>query len=147
MSSFVVDSDVIDFLVTAVDRFMMRQSMVHVTYGNSSQSLDLRSLTQTEIGRLLWDANVAGVESEYDPSAVGPETRKRVESYRFRMWTGPGMSAVQVIKTCQFLTYQSMDDPNWDNTAASMLLQMLEHQATFRLPGWDEAAYGVPPRT
>lgn len=143
MSSFVVDSDHIDFMVFAVDAYLVRTSRYHVTYGAPSRSIDLRSMTQTEIGRMLWDANVAGVEAEYGGSISAVE-RARVDSYKYRLWSGlPAADPVLVLKSCQFLEYQSGDAPEWAAGAVCALLDMLRNAAIGRLPGYDLAMWGV----
>lgn len=142
MSSFVVSSDHIDFVVSAVDVYLIRAGRYCVTYGSPSRTIDLRSMTTTEIGRLLWEANVAGVEAEYG-GTIGPNVRKRVDIYRFRVWMGlPALSAVQVLKACQHLEYQSAS-PDWEDGPVCALLDMVRNAAITKLPGYSEAAWGV----
>lgn len=143
MSSFVVGSDHIDFMVTAVDVYLTRAQRYTVTYGSPSRTIDLRSMTDREIGLLMWEANVDGVEAEYG-GTIEPDTRKMVDAYKHRRWMGvPALSAVNVLKACQFLEYQSGDAPAWEDSAPCMLLDMLRNAAITKLPGYDDAPWGV----
>ena len=53
-------------------------------------------------------------------------------------------SAVQVIKACNCLDYQSCEHDGWEASEAKSFLDSLISAACHRLPGYDAAEWGPP---
>jgi len=92
------------------------------------------------VAQILHDANLASFRSVYP--------REKVEGYRitpadlFREWNR--FDPVQVIKTCQYIAYQSDDPPGWRDSEARAILEAIKDKATMKLPGYNEAEWGEP---
>ena len=52
-------------------------------------------------------------------------------------------SAVQVIKLCQCLAYQSCEHPGWAGSMAEKLLDSVIQQAIFKLEGYEAAHWSI----
>ena len=55
----------------------------------------------------------------------------------------PVLSAVEVIKACDCLDYQSCEHSTWRESEACKLLERIKGNAISRLPGYDEAKWGI----
>lgn len=51
--------------------------------------------------------------------------------------------AVEIIKLCKCLTYQSCEYKGWDQSAARSILRSIEQDAIRKLPGYEEAPWGL----
>jgi hypothetical protein len=52
-----------------------------------------------------------------------------------------GLSPVQIIKMCHCLDYQSCEHPEYEHSAACRIIREIIDVASFKLPGYDEAAW------
>ncbi len=52
--------------------------------------------------------------------------------------------AVQVLKACNCLEYQSCEHPGWEASEARAFIQALKDKAVRALPGYESARWGVP---
>lgn len=92
------------------------------------------------VAQILHDANLASFRSVYP--------REKVEGYRLtpadlsRKWDR--YDPVQVIKTCQYIAYQSDDPEEWRDSEARAILEAIKEKATMKLPGYNEAEWGEP---
>jgi len=59
-----------------------------------------------------------------------------------RRWSD--FDPVQVIKTCDYYEYQSIEDATWEHGEAKQFISMLRATACRALPGYDAAIWGSP---
>ena len=136
MSAFIVDPAHIQAIV----RFALTPDyQAHIAFSYYSRLQQERIYPDaTELGQLLTDANVESVSYRYNrPSDPIPFTRDAPFSSR------PIISAVQCIKACDCLAYQSCEHPGWDSSDANAALQAIKHEACKRLPDYDDAAWEI----
>lgn len=105
----------------------------------------------------IWDAH--GVRHEYDATALGKElvaanlisvnTRYPKDkqdlpfNYKFKMdcyWSG---RAVEVLKLCDCLEYQSSESVDWEMSRAKKLLEACRARVIRQLPGYSESAWSL----
>ena len=87
-----------------------------------------------EIGQKLVDENYRSVNYRYNEDTQ-PETFKNIPQRRF--------SPVELIKACDCYNYQSCETPDWKETEAYAIMQMLRERAIDNLPGYSEAAWQI----
>jgi hypothetical protein len=92
---------------------------------------------------MLYAENVRSVNHRY-PNHPPDEPI----AFTWRMLkAAPDLSAVEVVKSCQCLAYQSCEcDDYKDTPAAKFNARILDH-AISKLPGYDEAPWGIEPAT
>jgi hypothetical protein len=127
MSAYVVETAHIDALVTyAVAN--------QISYTSSVGRTTISLLNADEIGQKLLDENVRSVNYRYRETDAA-------ERYTFKHVMP--LPAVNIIKACHCLDYQSCETPDWQETEAFAILQAIKEAATYKLPGYDAAPWGI----
>lgn len=120
MSAFIVSHHHIDVIVSwAVENCQF------VMDGRSPQ----------ELGELLYHANVDSVDYRYD--------EENPRDYSYTPAHSRRVSAVQIIKACDCLDYQSCERPDWLKSGARSALMSIREQAIAKLPGYHEAKWAL----
>ena len=93
---------------------------------------------QREVAQMLHDENVTSVNYRYSDD-VKPETVA---------WDGNHntLTAVEVIKACQCLDYQSCEHDGWATSDAKAFLDRVIATAIGKLPGYESAPWGIEDR-
>jgi hypothetical protein len=96
----------------------------------------------TRIAAILHAENVRSVNTRYRESAP-------LDGFTFKSEAvfASRLSAVQVIKACQCLAYQSSEADQWKDSEAFAILRSIESAAVRCLPGYDEAEWSMPENT
>lgn len=55
----------------------------------------------------------------------------------------PDLRAIEVIKACDCLAYQSCEHPEWDSSLACSLLKVIQRKAIDLLPGYSNAQWEI----
>ena len=132
MSAFIVDPAHIQAIV----RFALApvyQSHIRFSYYSTLRQERIYP-DAAELGQLLTDANVESVSYRY---------REANEPLPFTPAYRPVISAVQCIKACDCLAYQSCEHPGWDGSDAEAAIQAIKHEACKRLSGYDDASWEI----
>jgi hypothetical protein len=134
MSAFVVSKAHIDYLVTAAIAYGGR-------WGLRYDGTDIMEMTNHELGRALWDENVASVRARYDDAdetGMVPDTT----CYRHTQPRKPIMP-VQVLAAIACFEYQACEHKSWKASATKQFCESLRHCAISRLPGYEEADWEI----
>ena len=127
MSAFIVSETHIDALVTyAVDR--------KVSFYFAHVRTEITAHNAEEIGRVLINENVRSVNHRY--------RENKSMAYRFKRFNTP-LTAVEAIKACHCLDYQSCETDDWESTKAFSVLRAIEASAMRSLPGYEKAPWGI----
>jgi hypothetical protein len=97
---------------------------------------------------MLWKENMISVAHRYS----GPVEELPGDRYVEDGITKPDVAAqaviafnaVQVLKACNCLEYQSCEHPGWEASEAHAFLQALKDKAVRALPGYETARWGAP---
>jgi len=107
-------------------------SSKHAFLGGGYASFD-------SIYKTLADANVRSVchrygesADEYDSLLPPPDSRR-----------APKCSAIEIVKLCDCLDYQSSETDDWRESEACKLLGRIRNAAINALPGYDEAKWAI----
>lgn len=141
MSAFIVSNDHINAIVTyCVDK--------RVSYWTGEERTPIQSWNAEEIGRILMDENVRSVVWRYRDSSsdFADEAKDAAAEYRYLNFTTP-LTAVEVIKACHCLSYQSCETDEWEKTMAWTILQAVISHASREVPGYDAAPWGIDERS
>ena len=87
---------------------------------------------------LLADENARSVNARY----VGHPAQAAV-TFNERLSFYADLSEVQVLKACACYTYQACETDDWERTEARELVTAIEHKAIRRLPGYEDAEWGI----
>src|SRR4051812_48937950 len=105
MSAFIVEDDHIHALVTyAADKRLSYWDPI------AENHINVSARNAQEVGRILMDENVRSVNYRYRES-------ENLGLYRYQHFATP-LTAIEVIKACDCLDYQSCETPNWEETIA-----------------------------
>ncbi len=93
---------------------------------------------EQKLAQMLHDENVKSVNFRYGEDTA-PETV---------VWDGKyqDLRAIEVIKSCKCLDYQSCEHDGWDASDAKAFLDRVINGAIGRLPGYDNAPWGIEDR-
>lgn len=149
MSAWVVDRAHIDVLIayglsTPADKVRWRQAdgedgalrFGELTYANA-----------TEIGRLLWQENVASVCFRYESDTA--DEYAEVFDYVYR---DPGhlLAHGEALRACHCLGYQSCEHDGWETSEAKAIIDALESKAAHSLAcgpwGWTDEELAKRPK-
>jgi hypothetical protein len=112
-----------------------------VSYWNGTDRIDVTAHNAEEVGRILMDENVRSVGHRYN-DRIDNDEKSAGAAYKFKRFSTP-LTAVEAIKACHCLDYQSCETENWEGTIAWRILQAVLSAATHKLPGYDKAPWGV----
>lgn len=97
--------------------------------------------TANQVGAMLAAENRRSVDHRYNETELE-------DFYTFTRYPGsgtPGLDPVQVLKAIACYEYQSCEHPEWETSEAHEFCRALRHRTIDRLPGYDEAAWEIPP--
>lgn len=95
--------------------------------------------TAPRIASVLFAQNVRSVNARYQDSDPA-------HGFKFAPALGllSYLSAVQIIKACHCLEYQSCETDDYESTEACAILRGIVKRACAALPGYDAALWGMP---
>jgi len=150
MSAWIVSRAHIDYLVRAgleLPRFPIRFK------SGGDVGTELTAETASELGNLLWQENRASVAYRYPDDAPNRLPGHRVTEYVYpRVSYDPVVSAIAgrvrmdpaiVLKEIDCYEYQSCEHPGWKESAAKDYCESLRAAAVARIPGYEEAPWGI----
>ena len=108
--------------------------------GSTWQTMENSPDGLRHVARILERANLESLASVYPGKPCG-KTQIRA-SDMLAVWDS--FDPVQVLKTCDYIEYQCNDPQTWPRSEAENILQTIRAQATRALPGYAEAAWGMP---
>lgn len=88
------------------------------------------------LAALLYAANVESVNYRYN------ETDETL-GFNYRRVDITRLAAVDILKLCNGLEYQSCEHPGYDDSQARELLIAIKETAIRELPGYDDAPWGL----
>ncbi len=137
MSAFVVSRETILTLALAAQiggqfSYMWRGHYHKVSISDGEACLD--------IANKLYRENVRSYNYRYKESGDLPGfTLQDIASAGPRVSSDP----VLILKQCQCLNYQSCETGDWEDTEAYAILEALKNAQLSRLPGYDDAPWGL----
>ena len=129
MSAFICS----DRHINAIVRFASTNN-VRVIHGNPTISLVVAGKEQ-HVSELLLSENMKSVNYRYGTSDAA--TGIDYDSF------APDLRAIEVIKACDCLAYQSCEHPEWNESFACRFLHEVQRKAIQLLPGYDKARWEV----
>lgn len=147
MSAFIVSDDTIHAIVTfAADQKMMVKHPVTGLYHDVESFPDL-------IGQELVSENYRSVNVRYNETDKAP-TWRHVPTRRgtvkpanpYEPLSAPirrELTPLDIIKLCDCLEYQSCETDDWESTWTYAFLNSVRHRAITKLPGYDNAPWGL----
>ncbi|MGA7121199.1 MAG: hypothetical protein WBY94_13930 [Polyangiaceae bacterium] len=130
MSAFLVSKRHIDALVYA--RSLSRYPSANL----------LPKLSDDELGRRLWRENMASLAGLYGARHGDQIDEGALAAYRYAR-PAKALSVVGLIKACHCYAYQACEHEAWAKSDARAYCDVLVDMLTHRLPGYDEAAWGL----
>ncbi len=121
--------------ISAIVRWACRHN-VSVYYSNPARSL--KAGQEQEIAEILLAENVKSVNYRYKEETP-------VDTIVYDAFA-TDLHAIDVIKACQCLEYQSCEHPGWDDSLAKKILDIIQRDAVRHLPGYDKAPWSIPDR-
>lgn len=88
-----------------------------------------------EVGQKLLDENYRSVNYRYGESEKAPDFQSTYPTRRY--------SSVEIVKLCDCYRYQTCETPDWKDTEAYAIMQMLHERAISNLPGYREADWAI----
>jgi hypothetical protein len=118
MSAYVVSKAHIDAMLSSMSPYTRSRN------GNNMNA----------IGQKLVNQNYRSVNYRY-------HEHDEPEVYRFKLRMP--LKPVEVIKACDCYAYQSCETPDWEDTEAYKICRQIREDAIHRLPGYEEAPWGI----
>lgn len=144
MSAFVVSHKHINTILTfAATRKNYAVEVRHLSDGSSLDLSDRADLQKA--ADILYGQNVRSVSHRYndEPANQLPGVITEVgHAITYRMIL-PTESAVQIIKACDCLGYQSCETDDWEQTDAYKIMTAIRERATEAIPGMDSAKWSI----
>mgnify|MGYP001565145511 CR=1 FL=1 len=169
MSAFMVNKTHLDYLITAGLRYTRHGALswfapaeeppeetTHqrgqpwgpgaVAYA-ATRRRELTAETADRVGAMLAAENRRSVDHRYNEDELE-------EFYTFTRYPGSGergsasrptLDPIQVLKAISCYEYQSCEHPEWEQSEAHDFCRVLRHTVVAALPGYDEAAWEIPP--
>jgi hypothetical protein len=157
MSAYIVDRNHIRYLVSAAQSRVILGSSAALRWSwkvnRKEGTMERAELTQHdrdragEVGNMLWSENVKSVSARYPndkPSELPGPCQESFDYAHSRPWPCDEIDAVQVLKACDALEYQSCEHDGWPESEACAFLEALRRAAWHALPGYDKAEWGAP---
>lgn len=138
MSCYVIDKKDMKKIVLAFRKFATNQHTSQVRIPGDDDYSDLTEIeTMNRIGQILVDQNYRSVNYRYD-DRLEPEVFEITGNdlkYTKRL------TPVETLKALASYDYQSSETPDYEETAACKLANLIRHYAIESLPGYDEARW------
>jgi hypothetical protein len=139
MSAFVVQNMHIDAIISyAVDKRISYYSAQRQT------RIEIGAHNAEEIGRILMDENVRSVCARYPD--IENDVKDAASEYAYKGFSTP-LTAIEIIKACNCLEYQSCETSDWDASLAWRILHDIKAHAVHHLPGYNNAPWEVTPES
>lgn len=155
MSAYVVSKDHIVYLVCAAMHRRIIQTGAFSWYYGDGGNRRRKELTcadyseAVKTGNMLWAENIRSVGFLYstkDPFDLpGPVDESFILSEKDIYWPD-SPEPLQVIMACKCYEYQSCEHPGWNGSSSKSFIDGLKDAAVTAIPGWDNLAWGAPPR-
>lgn len=129
MSAFICS----DKHINSIVRFACKQNVV--TYSINPELRWSVSGREQKTAELLYAENVRSVNYRY----LQDEANDGIIYDPF----APDLRAIEVIKACDCLAYQSCEHPDWDSSLACVLLKAIQRKAIDLLPGYSNAQWEI----
>ena len=139
MSAYIVDHATIHAIITWA-------RSLHICVPNldgSPRWAPLNDLDPNEVGQLLLNENVKSVNHRYRAKDVPPAYAFREVHAIKRGQYNPILTAIDIIKACNCLEYQSCEHPGWNRSWAKRFLDHVIDNSIPRLPDYDAAPWGI----
>ena len=137
MSAYIVDENVIQYLVTAG-----KENEVFF------EGKNLGKATHEELvalGQMLWDENMKSVFFRYRFKSKERQDAREAHKFSNNLKFKEPITSTQIFKTARNLDYQSCAHPTWGKSKAKKYLMTLVWEtASIGGPGWDDAIWGAP---
>ncbi len=148
MSAYLVEDDLIDYILTFMMRHSRQPSSVYIEgkgWMPCSQEIceaHTRRSFADWIGQMLIDANYASLTARYGDNSEPHEYRFREHTgHRFDCWR---QAALQVIKACDNFDYQACETRDYEASAAHRIIFDIRNCAIRALPNYDSGTWGAP---
>ena len=132
MSAFVVDPGHIDYLVSAA---LLWQRDYPTEYAGQRVETE----NATEVGKALIAQNIASCVYLYPRTT--PERYPVLDNYQHRMTLN--INPLWVLSAIRCYTYQSCEDPEWEDSPSKAFCDDLQNAAIGKLPGMDDAPWEI----
>lgn len=129
MSAFIVTKAHIDAMVEAG----LGRDPLRAWYNDGARTPER---TPDEVGAMLWEENHRSVNDRYNENDEPP-------AYYYRP-SRHGYSAVVILKAIACYEYQSCEHKGWEGSDAKAYCDVLRARMIRRLPGFEEAPWGIP---
>lgn len=139
MSAYIVDHSTIHAIITWA-------RSLRITVENTDGSpgwVALNDLDPNDIGQALLNENYRSVNDRYREKDVPPPYRFREVISIQRDGHNHILTAIDIIKVCNCLSYQSCEHAGWDDSWACKFLQRVVDNSLHKLPGYDAAPWGI----
>lgn len=141
MSCFMVAASHIDAILSAVSGAKHARLLYVNQPGAEHRTFDMTTdAGLTELGRILWAANLDSVLHRY--SKDEPGDHEDVTGYRFRRRNAK-VTPLAALKLLNSLDYQSCELPEWHTTLARAIITAMIHVLVCELPGYDDAPWAL----
>lgn len=135
MSAYMVSDRHIAFLAEAAREWGLSWRRPATVPGGNDCRVEAGELLNGEIGAILEAENARSVNYRY-----GEEDNERPYTYRpSRLALDP----VVVIKAVRCYEYQACECDDWEHTEARRICAAIIDEACTRLPGYEEAPWGI----
>jgi len=138
MSCYVIDKKEMKKIVLAFRKFAAAQHTFKVRIPGDEDYSDLSEIkTMSRVGQILVDQNYRSYNYRYD-EGLDPEV---FEITPQDLMYVPRLTPVETLKALASYDYQSNSDPDYRETAACRLVEIIRHYALEALPGYDDAKW------
>lgn len=138
MSCYIIDKKDMKKIVLAFRKFAAAQHTFKVRIPGDEDYSDLSEIkTMSRVGQILVNQNYRSYNYRYD-EAVEPEV---FEITPQDLMYVPRLTPVETLKALQSYDYQSCETPDYRETAACKLVEIMRQFAIESLPGYDEAKW------
>ena len=135
MSAWTVSKAHIDLLINAALRRRPGGADYGFSWWNGQERINLEEIGHSAAGQMLWDENFTSVNSRYQEENGAP-------AYNFKQSFQP-TDPVVVLKQISCFEYQSCEHDGWEKSEAKAFCDALRSKQINRLPGYDDAPWGV----
>lgn len=142
MSAFIVSTSTIEAIVTFAIRYL--DSIEPLPGTSTAEWLPIKTVSPHEIGQALIEENYRSVNHRYASDDPAPRYRHfdrvsaKVDGSYSRL-----LMAVDIIKLCHCLAYQSCEHDRWETSWAKRFLDRVIGAAVRMLPDYDDAPWGL----
>jgi len=138
MSCYIIDKKDMKKIVLAFRKFAANQHTSQVRIPGDEDYSDLTEIeTMNRVGQILVDQNYRSYNHRYD-DGLEPEVFEITGNdlkYTKRL------TPVEALKALASYDYQSSETPDYEETAACKLADIIRHYAIEALPGYDDAKW------